>query len=64
MPFLLKFLPLPTSLILKIMRRTRKSSSLRETLYIMSSPETMTDICNAEQDIKDGKGIEVNLEEL
>ncbi len=46
------------------MRSMRKSSSLEETLYIMSSPETMTDIRKAEQDIKDGKGIEVNLDEL
>ena len=46
------------------MRRMRKSSSLEDTLYIMSSPETMADIRKAEQEIKDGKGIEVNIDEL
>ena len=39
-------------------------NSLMETLYLMSSRETMADIHQAEQDIKDGKGIEVNLDEL
>ena len=39
-------------------------NSLMETLYLMSSRETMTDIRQAEQDIKEGKGIEVNLDEL
>ena len=39
-------------------------NSLMETLYLMSSRETMADIRQAEQDIKDGKGIEVNLDEL
>ena len=39
-------------------------NSLMETLYLMSSPETMADIRKAEQDIKEGKGIEVNLDEL
>ncbi len=39
-------------------------NSLMETLYLMSSPETMADIRQAEADIKAGKGIEVNLEDL
>jgi antitoxin YefM len=39
-------------------------NSLMETLYLMSSRETMADIRQAEQDIKEGKGIEVNLDEL
>ena len=39
-------------------------NSLMETLYLMSSRDTMADICKAEQDIKEGKGIEVNLDEL
>ena len=39
-------------------------NSLMETLYLMSSRDTMEDIRKAEQDIKEGKGIEVNLDEL
>ena len=39
-------------------------NSLMETLYLMSSRDTMADIRKAEQDIKKGKGIEVNLDEL
>ena len=39
-------------------------NSLMETLYLMSSCDTMADIRKAEQDIKEGKGIEVNLDEL
>ena len=39
-------------------------NSLTETLYLMSSRDTMADIRKAEQDIKEGKGIEVNLDEL
>ena len=38
-------------------------NSLMETLYLMSSRDTMADIRKAEQDIKEGKGIEVNLDE-
>ena len=34
-------------------------NSLMETLYLMSSRDTMADIRKAEQDIKEGKGIEV-----
>ena len=32
-------------------------NSLMETLYLMSSRDTMADIRKAEQDIKEGKGI-------
>jgi antitoxin YefM len=39
-------------------------NSLKETEYIMSSPETMAAIRQGEEDIKNGKGIEVNLDEL
>lgn len=39
-------------------------NSLMETVHLMSSPETMADIRQAEADIKAGKGIEVNLEDL
>jgi antitoxin YefM len=39
-------------------------NSLMETLYLMSSRDTIADILKAEQDIKEGKGIEVNLDEL
>lgn len=39
-------------------------NSLMETIYLMSSPETMADIRQAEADLKAGKGIEVNLEDL
>ena len=39
-------------------------NSLMETFYLMSSRDTMADIRKAEQDIKEGKGIEVNLDEL
>ena len=39
-------------------------NSLKETEYIMSSPETMAAIRQGEEDIRNGKGIEVNLDEL
>ena len=39
-------------------------NSLMETLYLMSSRDTMADIRKAEQDIKEGKGMEVNFDEL
>ena len=38
--------------------------SLKETEYIMSSEQTMNDIRKGEEDLKAGKGIEVNLDEL
>lgn len=39
-------------------------NSLMETLYLMTSPETMADIRQADVDLKNGKGIEVNIDEL
>lgn len=39
-------------------------NSLKETEYIMSSPETMAAIRQGEEDIKNDKGIEVNWDEL
>ena len=39
-------------------------NSLKETEYIMSSEQTMNDISKGEEDLKAGKGIEVNLDEL
>ena len=39
-------------------------NSIMETLYLMSSPETMADIRKAEADLKSGKGIEVKIEDL
>lgn len=39
-------------------------NSLRETKYITSSEQTMNDTRKEEEDLKAGKGIEVNLDEL
>ena len=39
-------------------------NSLKETEYIMSSEQTMNDIRKGEEDLKAGRGIEVNLDEL
>ena len=39
-------------------------NSLMETLYLLSSPETMADIRQADTDLKSGKGIEINIDEL
>lgn len=39
-------------------------NSLMETLYLLSSPETIANIRQAEKDIKAGKGIEMNIDEL
>ena len=39
-------------------------NSLKETEYIMSSPETMGDIRQGEEDLKAGKGIHVDIEDL
>lgn len=47
-----------------VMMSVSEYNSLLETLYLMSSPETMADIRQAEADIKAGKGIEVNIEDL
>lgn len=47
-----------------VMMSISEYNSLMETIYLMSSPQTMADIRQAETDIKAGKGIEVNLEDL
>lgn len=47
-----------------VMMSVGEYNSLMETVHLMSSPETMADIRQAEADIKAGKGIEVNLEDL
>lgn len=39
-------------------------NALKETEYIMSSEQTMKDIRQGEEDLKAGKEIEVNLDEL
>lgn len=39
-------------------------NSLKETDYIMSSRQTVSDIKRSEQEIREGKGIEVNVDEL
>ena len=39
-------------------------NSLIETLYLLSSPETMADIRQADADLRAGKGIEINIDEL
>ena len=39
-------------------------NTLKETEYIMSSPETMEAIRKGDEDIKKGKGIKVNVEDL
>lgn len=39
-------------------------NSLMETLHLLSSPETMTDIRQADADLRNGKGIEININEL
>ena len=39
-------------------------NTLKETEYIMSSPETMEAIRKGDEEIKNGKGIKVELEDL
>ena len=39
-------------------------NSLKETEYIMSSPETVEAISKGDEEIKNGKGIKVELEDL
>ena len=39
-------------------------NSLKETEYIMSSPKTMKDIRIGEEDLKNGKGIEIDIKKL
>ena len=45
-----------------VMISLEEYNSLKE--YIMSSEQTMNDIRKGEEDLKAGKGIEVNLDEL
>lgn len=47
-----------------VMMSLDEYNSLKETEYIMSSEQVMNDIRKGEKDLKEGKGIEVNLEEL
>ena len=39
-------------------------NSLKETEYIMSSPETMKAIRKGDEDIKNGRGIKVDIDDL
>lgn len=39
-------------------------NSLKETEYIMGSPKTMGDIRKGDEDLKNGKGIEISLDAL
>lgn len=39
-------------------------NSLMETLHLLSSQETMADIRQADADLRNGKGIEINIDEL
>lgn len=39
-------------------------NSLKETEYIMSSPQTVADIRQGERDLREGKGIEVDIDTL
>ena len=45
-----------------VMMSPEEYNSLKETEYIMSSEQLMNDIRKGEEDLKAGKGIEVNLE--
>lgn len=47
-----------------VLMSVNEYNSLIETLYLLSSPETMADIRQADADLKSGKGIEVNIDEL
>ncbi|WP_291528945.1 type II toxin-antitoxin system Phd/YefM family antitoxin [Bacteroides sp. UBA939] len=47
-----------------VMISLEEYNSLKETEYIMSSPQTMEDIYRGEEDLKAGKGIEVDLDSL
>lgn len=39
-------------------------NTLKETAYIMSSPQTMEDIRKGETELQNNKGIEVNIDDL
>ena len=47
-----------------VMISLEEYNSLKETEHIMSSEQTMNDIRKGEEDLKAGRGIEVNLDEL
>ncbi len=47
-----------------VMMSPEEYNSLKETEYIMSSEQLMNDIRKGEEDLKAGKGIEVNLENI
>ncbi len=47
-----------------VMMSLDEYNAIKETEYIMSSPQTMADIRQGEEDIRNGKGIKVNLDEL
>lgn len=47
-----------------VMMSLDEYNALKETEYIMSSEQTMKDIRQGEEDLRAGKGIEVNLDEL
>ena len=47
-----------------VMMSLDEYNSIKETEYIMSSEQTMNEIRQGEEDLKAGKGIEVNLDEL
>jgi prevent-host-death family protein len=39
-------------------------NSLKETEYILSSPKTMEDIRQGEEDLRNGRGVEVDISKL
>lgn len=47
-----------------VMISLEEYNALKETEYIMSSEQTMKEIRQGEEDLKAGKGIEINLDEL
>lgn len=47
-----------------VMMSMSEYNSIMETLYLMSSPETLSDIRQADADLKAGKGIEVDIATL
>lgn len=47
-----------------VMISLNEYNSLKETEYIMSSEQTMNDIRQGEEDLRAGKGIEVDIDSL
>ncbi len=47
-----------------VMISLEEYNAIKETEYIMSSPETMADIKRGEEDLRNGKGIKVDLNDL